>query len=53
VFSGDLGIRYFVTDNVAVGGAFVLRKASADIFIDDLQLKDQDETFEFGITMLW
>lgn len=53
MFSLLLGARYYVTDNVAVSGAFNMKHASDEIFLEGAETKSSDETIEIGLTMFW
>jgi hypothetical protein len=47
--SGEVGCKYFLTDNVALSTAFVFEWATKDIYPDDNKMTDTDYHIDFGL----
>ncbi|MDA1349395.1 MAG: hypothetical protein O3A47_11120, partial [Chloroflexi bacterium] len=49
VFEGEAGVKYFVSDGLAVSAQYVMSWANEDIFFDDAIAEDTDARLEIGM----
>jgi hypothetical protein len=49
IVKGSAGAKYFITENVALSGSFVLRWASEDIFATQDDFEDTDAYLQLGM----
>ena len=53
VYGPKVGVKYFITDNVAVDVALTYMLAGEDIFVNDGILEDNDLSLSFGIRAMF
>jgi hypothetical protein len=51
--SFNVGIKYFITDDVALDTDFIFRIASSDVFPEDNEVTDTDIQWRIGLRFFW
>jgi len=49
VLGADLGVKYFIVDNVAVSGSFFAQWATEDIYPEEDEMSDMDYGLQVGL----
>jgi hypothetical protein len=49
IYGGRAGLKYFISDNIAIDFAFSYKASGNDVFISDYEMENAYPSFSFGL----